>query len=450
MRYHIMKKDDIYLRRAMWESYKKKCVYCGIFIEPREMEIDHIFPTKDVEINKSTDKDYSKYIEELKEDNFEINSIENYIITCGDCNRKKLNYAFETSNFRFYHDFANRHVQDILKRIERIKKGINVSDFDKQEVSGLEKQEEFQTKKYDEEDLKCSLKVLNAGKVCSFHYGLGNVRIDAYLPVDYEDKMSCQISFIEVYQSDIFLTYEEENIKKYLFSGYKTLFNSKERRWCMFYEHLKDDSIYRIILPNVQLNVSKETLRQMAIICDSLYEEYMIQIENINNILGVSEFIEVDKNLWKLFKINERTRYVLYDFMESHQYDQDLNDEYNIFHIISLPDRFYLQKNFNSNQEGEIHAYIEFRQNGSYYDVLWSPGYIGNEVDKMNNFDDIKKWTAEYTHDWFINKCIPYAMNENLKKSETRLQRIFKRNEIEYTTEQLFADKSIISYRTDK
>ena len=23
MRYHIMKKDDIYLRRAMWESYKK-------------------------------------------------------------------------------------------------------------------------------------------------------------------------------------------------------------------------------------------------------------------------------------------------------------------------------------------------------------------------------------------------------------------------------------------
>ena len=41
-------------------------------------------------------------------------------------------------------------------------------------------------------------------------------------------------------------------------------------------------------------------------------------------------------------------------------------------------------------------------------------------------------------------------MNENLKKSETRLQRIFKRNEIEYTTEQLFADKSIISYRTDK
>ena len=88
MRYHIMKKDDIYLRRAMWESYKKKCVYCGIFIEPREMEIDHIFPTKDVEINKSTDKDLQKYIEELKEDTFEINSIENYIITCGDCNRK--------------------------------------------------------------------------------------------------------------------------------------------------------------------------------------------------------------------------------------------------------------------------------------------------------------------------------------------------------------------------
>ena len=150
-------------------------------------EIDHIFPTKDVEINKSTDKDLQKYIEELKEDNFEINSIENYIITC-------VTVIEKNSIMRLKHQildsirFCEQTRSRILKRIERIKKGINVSDFDKQEVSGLEKQEEFQTKKYDEEDLKCSLKVLNAGKVCSFHYGLGNVRIDAYLPVDMKIK----------------------------------------------------------------------------------------------------------------------------------------------------------------------------------------------------------------------------------------------------------------------
>lgn len=30
MLYNTVDKSDIYLRRAMWESYKKKCVYCGI------------------------------------------------------------------------------------------------------------------------------------------------------------------------------------------------------------------------------------------------------------------------------------------------------------------------------------------------------------------------------------------------------------------------------------
>ncbi len=78
------------------------------------------------------------------------------------------------------------------------------------------------------------------------------------MPVDYEDKMSCQISFIEVYQSDIFLTYEEENIKKYLFLDIKHCLIQKNEDGVVFYEHLKDDSIYRIILPNVHLNVSKK------------------------------------------------------------------------------------------------------------------------------------------------------------------------------------------------
>jgi len=66
MVYHEIDKKDSYLKRAMWESYNKKCLYCGLVLEPRQMQIDHILPTDESKLRCSDDPDLKKYIEELE------------------------------------------------------------------------------------------------------------------------------------------------------------------------------------------------------------------------------------------------------------------------------------------------------------------------------------------------------------------------------------------------
>lgn len=438
-----MDKSDIYLRRAMWESYKKKCVYCGIALEVRHMEVDHILPVDEKKITTIKDPDLKLYIDELNKNSFEKNCIENYILTCSDCNKKKKNYSFSASSFRFYHEYASRHVPDILKRIERTKRGIN--DF-----TNI-KQPPLDCKKYDESELTCEAQITNSIFQSSFRYGLGNVRIDAFLPVTYEDKMSCLISFKELYQSDIFITYNEDDIKNYLFTGYKTQLNSGNRRWCTFYEDLIASPIYEINLPNIKLHVSVETLEQMAKISDRLFEEYTLQISTINNILGASDFQKVDEKSYKLFSIRKDIFQILLNFMKDHQYEQANDNKYNIFHLTNSSTFFYLHRNRHSNKRADIYACINLVDAYNYYDVIWSPGYTACETDKMKDFDNAIKWTALYTYEWFINDCIPYALNEYYYNSLNIFQRLYNRklNNKIYSAESLLINNFLISYKSE-
>lgn len=52
-----------------------------------------------------------------------------------------------------------------------------------------------------------------------FHYGLGEVRIDAYLPIRYNDKMCCMVYFRSLYQTDIDIGFDEKDIVAILFEG---------------------------------------------------------------------------------------------------------------------------------------------------------------------------------------------------------------------------------------
>ncbi|MCF2643498.1 HNH endonuclease [Roseburia hominis] len=440
-----MKKDNIYLRQAMWKSYKKKCVYCGNLIQPRYIEIDHILPVNEKNIKNNQDPDLKNYIEELKKKGFEKNSVENYMLCCTDCNKKKSNYQFNAANFRFYHEYAARHATDILRRIERIKRGINsFSD---------EKQKESEVTKYKEKELKCDLQLLNSGTQCYFKYGKGNVRIDAYLPVDYEGTLCCLIFFKELCQTDIFLAYDEDIMKKYFFSGYQTPFNSKERRWCTFVKGEDGEIIYQMNLPPVKLNVSRKTFEQMAVICDKLYEEYIAQISIIDSILDISDFPKISKKACKLFAISEETYKILQKFIHNHNYQGAPDNPYNIFDVGRYDGVVNLQRNPKIIQPGDIYASIEFKQveDNGYYDVIWSPGYELDEPDKMENFDNKIKWTASYTYDWLINECIPKAFNEYYNKSKSKFQKMFGRykNTDTYIAQKLLRKRSIISYRNE-
>lgn len=115
--YHPYKKDNIYLRTAIFESYGEKCVYCGRRIQQRDLHIDHVLP---LHFEGSENQELSSYLDELNQSGFIADSIENYLPSCPPCNVEKSNRMFTVSNLRFYHEKARCHVDDILKRMSSL------------------------------------------------------------------------------------------------------------------------------------------------------------------------------------------------------------------------------------------------------------------------------------------------------------------------------------------
>ena len=116
--YHSYSKDNPYLRKALYEAHKHKCVYCGDLIIPKNMHVDHILATN-AELNNDTD--LNKYIKELNENGFIIDSIENYMPSCSSCNLRKNNRNFSVGNFRFFHQLALENAEKVLSYIEDYK-----------------------------------------------------------------------------------------------------------------------------------------------------------------------------------------------------------------------------------------------------------------------------------------------------------------------------------------
>ena len=72
--YHPYQKNSSYLRDAIFHTYKQKCVYCGNMMQQRNMHIDHVLPSN---MQQYQSAEILKYLEELDNQGFVIDSIEN-------------------------------------------------------------------------------------------------------------------------------------------------------------------------------------------------------------------------------------------------------------------------------------------------------------------------------------------------------------------------------------
>lgn len=114
--YHPYSKDNPLVRKALYEAYSKKCAYCGDFILPKNMHVDHILATNS---KKSDDLEFNQYIDELSSNGFVLDSIENYRPSCASCNLRKNNKNFNVSTLRFYHSEAQEKASKILSIINQ-------------------------------------------------------------------------------------------------------------------------------------------------------------------------------------------------------------------------------------------------------------------------------------------------------------------------------------------
>lgn len=112
--YHHYSKNDPLVRKALYEAYSKKCAYCGDLIQPKNMHVDHVLATN---AKKSDDSDFNQYIDELNNDGFIVDSIENYRPSCAACNLKKNNKNFSVATLRFYHHEASEKSSKVLSII---------------------------------------------------------------------------------------------------------------------------------------------------------------------------------------------------------------------------------------------------------------------------------------------------------------------------------------------
>lgn len=104
------------LRKAIYESHKHKCAYCGDLVQPKNMQVDHILATN---AKSSKDSEFNNYLAELDSKGFVLDSIENYLPACPSCNNKKNNRNFNTGNIRFFHQIAFDHAEDVKAKMEK-------------------------------------------------------------------------------------------------------------------------------------------------------------------------------------------------------------------------------------------------------------------------------------------------------------------------------------------
>ena len=118
--YHMCKKNDRYLREALYNTYKN-CPYCGMRLVYADMQVDHILPTK-----REKDKDYKvrEYLAWLSSKGFNLDKpdyIENYLPSRPSCNRKKTNKTMSLSCLLFFHEIARENASKVIELLEAYK-----------------------------------------------------------------------------------------------------------------------------------------------------------------------------------------------------------------------------------------------------------------------------------------------------------------------------------------
>lgn len=112
----IKNKADSIVRRALWNTYNKKCFYCNNPIQFNNFNVDHIIP-------ESMGNEEAIKLYDLQED-FELNCYLNLVPTCFVCNSKKSNKKFEKQHILFYLNITKQTLPKITELKKNLEKKI--------------------------------------------------------------------------------------------------------------------------------------------------------------------------------------------------------------------------------------------------------------------------------------------------------------------------------------
>ena len=272
-----------------------------------------------------------------------------------------------------------------------------------------------------------------------YSYGTGKVRIDAYLPSKISDKVSCLFTFGQDDISGCMITLDEEILKEQFFKDCEK--DITERRFIAYVEENK----VCVDFPNNRFITDMETANHIMLLADKLKHNYEQKKSKIIDIVGGDNFSKDSNGRYEMIEMPKKIWRMLCDFAMKH--DCFIGEsEWDIFN----PQHGYYNIMIYKNQKdtsfkGDIIVNLNSKKlDEENIKVLWDAGYT-NSLRENEGFNNKQKWKVDYTHDWLINKFIPYVLY--LKYEEERTLFTQRLNFDEYKRQLKFKDFGIKSLK---
>lgn len=257
------------------------------------------------------------------------------------------------------------------------------------------------------EELTIEKTIIDSETTIGYNYGTGDVRISAFLPKSYKQKLSLLMMFRKKAVEDAWITFGQEDAENILFCSQEG--SEVINRKFVLYE---DDGKVWLQLLNIRFAIEYTVAENLCNILDDLKEEYIKCKKNQEKLLGIEKFNRDEQGDIVLAELPVYVWDAMFDFAQERDYGLP-HDEWNMFHTGSFSrDTIRLYKNVHIKEKGDVLAEISCKRTyANYAAIVWNPGYTAID-NPCEEFDNKIKWKADYTCDWLINKFIPMALFE--------------------------------------
>lgn len=234
--------------------------------------------------------------------------------------------------------------------------------------------------------------------------GYGDIHLSAYIPLSYEEELSCMLQIRQYNLAGAYITFNQEMLLEDYFVS-ETEFESKHH-----VGRSEDEEEIYMQIQNIRINLNAHTAYHIYRLFAELKEEYFLAKKQMDRILG-TEGLSREGNKYLLMTIDRIEWEEILFFARNHDWFQEGDAEWNIFNNNSSINSLILSPNVNGMIRGDILAQLSVAPNkmrDDKLDLYWEPGFKIN-VGCMECFDNIVKWKADYTAGWIKNKLLERA-----------------------------------------
>ncbi len=410
------KKSDKDVRSALWQAYDKKDYYKGTEIEYRELEVDHIVPE---EVFRDEERKRKTFKELKLEENFEKDSLENYVPTRRNTNsQKKDNVDYVVVKMAL--DKAKQMKPKVEKLIEEYNKETDMvkaatitailatNDQMQQDAADIifDEVEEFDSceNTYGEYFVKC----------------LNRVKIYGKLPTFKENKATCTFSFKATKLRDCTIVVNHEEIFGALFVSNGEYDDLVRRPFVHNYYEGK----YTVCLGRCVISLNETETIELCKIIDEYqkkYFEYLNQMEQ-DYMLGGMKVNERGKI--KVCTVEKEFCRIVFDFIRNSR----IYPKWNIFEQTRGNIKVYTDSTNKEYQPG-YHTIIDLENAKDTWfwnaegkvDFWLSPDYANPHFSISHE----TWWSPEEVKKWLFEELFPISLKEYYSKNKTRVPRNF-------------------------